>query len=113
MVSFLTRRLAYMALTLLLVSFVSFIIIQAAPGDYAEIYAAKKAATGAIITQAEIEATRVQLGLDKPWYEQYWPLGLTNALARRFRLQLGVAAAGRRSDLPSACRSPSRSPSPR
>ena len=76
MMSFLTRRLAYMALTLLLVSFVAFIIIQAAPGDYAEIYAAKKAAAGAIITQAEIEATRVELGLDKPWYEQYWPLGL-------------------------------------
>ena len=59
MIRFLARRLVYMALTLLLVSFVSFIIMQAAPGDYAEIYAAKKAATGAIITQAEIEAMRI------------------------------------------------------
>lgn len=71
MVSFLTRRLSYMVLTLLLVSLVAFIIIQAAPGDYAEIYAAHKAATGVIITQADIEATRVMLGLDRPWYEQY------------------------------------------
>jgi peptide/nickel transport system permease protein len=71
MISFLSRRLAYMAATLLLVSFVSFIIIHAAPGDYAEIFAAKKAATGAIITQADIEAIRIQLGLDKPWYVQY------------------------------------------
>jgi peptide/nickel transport system permease protein len=70
MISFLSRRLVYMALTLLLVSLVSFIIIQAAPGDYAEIYAAKKAATGAVITQADIEAIRIQLGLDKPWYIQ-------------------------------------------
>ncbi len=69
MVSFLTRRVAYMALTLILVSFVAFIIIQAAPGDYAEIYAAHKAATGAIITQEQIENTRIMLGLDKPWYE--------------------------------------------
>ena len=58
MIRFLLHRLGYMALTLLLVSFVSFLIIQAAPGDYAEIYAAKKAATGAIITQADVEAVR-------------------------------------------------------
>ena len=71
MIRFLLRRLGYMALTLLLVSFVSFLIIQAAPGDYAEIYAAKKAATGTIITQADIEAVRQQLGLDRPWIVQY------------------------------------------
>ena len=79
MIRFLSRRLAYMALTLLLVSFVSFVIIQAAPGDYAEIFAAQKAATGAIITLADIEAMRIELGLDQPWYIQYgrW---LTGAL---------------------------------
>ena len=71
MTRFLLHRLGYMALTLLLVSFVSFLIIQAAPGDYAEIYAAKKAATGAIITQADIEAVRHELGLDRPWLVQY------------------------------------------
>src|SRR5687767_14257550 len=71
MIRFLARRLAYMVVTVLLVSLVSFLIVQAAPGDYAAIYAAKKAATGAIITQAEIDATRIQLGLDKPWYVQY------------------------------------------
>ncbi|MEQ1955688.1 ABC transporter permease [Mesorhizobium sp. CN2-181] len=72
MISFLSRRLAYTAFTLLLVSFVSFVIIQAAPGDYAEIVAAKRAATGAIISAADVQAVRVELGLDKPWYEQYW-----------------------------------------
>lgn len=71
MIRFLSRRLVYMALTLLLVSFVTFVLIQAAPGDYAEIYASKKAAAGAIITQADIQAVRIQLGLDRPWYEQY------------------------------------------
>lgn len=71
MVSFLVRRLSYMLLTLLLISLVAFIIIQAAPGDYAEIYAAHKAGTGAIITQEEIEATRRMLGLDRPWHVQY------------------------------------------
>lgn len=71
MIRFLTRRLAYMILTLMLVSLVSFFIVQAAPGDYAEIYAAKKAATGAVISQADIEAVRRELGLDRPWYVQY------------------------------------------
>ena len=76
-----TRRLGYMAITLLLVSIASFVIVQAAPGDYAEIYAAKKAATGSIISQAEIERVRVQLGLDQPLYIQYlrW---LNNAVLR-------------------------------
>ncbi|HUQ34776.1 MAG TPA: ABC transporter permease [Aestuariivirga sp.] len=71
MFSFLSRRIAYMFLTLLLVSLVSFLIIQAAPGDYAEIYAAQKAVTGAVISQADVQALRVELGLDQPWYVQY------------------------------------------
>lgn len=71
MLSFLSRRIAYMLLTLLLVSLVSFLIIQAAPGDYAEIYAAQKAVTGAVISQADVQALRVELGLDQPWYVQY------------------------------------------
>jgi len=72
MISFLSRRLAYMVVTLLLVSVVSFAIIQSAPGDYAEIVAAKRAATGTVITQADIEQVRVELGLDQPWHQQYW-----------------------------------------
>lgn len=83
MIRFLSRRLAYMILTLLLVSLVSFFIVQAAPGDYAEIYAAKKAATGAVISQADIEAVRRELGLDQPWYVQYGRWGY-NALHGNF-----------------------------
>ena len=49
MIRFLARRLAYMAVTVLLVSFVSFVIVQAAPGDYAAIYAAKKALIASIL----------------------------------------------------------------
>jgi peptide/nickel transport system permease protein len=71
MITFFARRFAYMVITLLLVSVVSFAIVQSAPGDYAEIYAARKANAGAIISQAEIENVRKQLGLDKPWHIQY------------------------------------------
>lgn len=83
MIRFLSRRLAYMILTLALVSLVSFFIVQAAPGDYAEIYAAKKAATGAVISQADIEVVRRELGLDQPWYVQYGSWAL-NALHGNF-----------------------------
>src|SRR5215510_10530681 len=72
MIAYLARRLAYMVITLLAVSVESFIIVPSAPGDFAEIYAARKAAAGAIISQGEIENLRISLGLDQPWYVQYW-----------------------------------------
>lgn len=72
MLRFFVRRLIYTAVTLFLVSLASFVIIQAAPGDYAEIYAAQKASTGAVISVEEIESVRRQLGLDQPWHIQYY-----------------------------------------
>ena len=83
MTRFFLNRLLYTLATLLLVSLVSFVIIQAAPGDFAEIYAAKKSDSGAVISAAQIEEVRRELGLDKPWYVQYgrW---LTNALRGDF-----------------------------
>jgi peptide/nickel transport system permease protein len=72
MIAYLARRLVYMVITLLAVSVVSFVIVQSAPGDFAEIYAARKAVAGAIISQTEIENLRVSLGLDQPWHVQYW-----------------------------------------
>ena len=71
MIRFLARLIGYMPITLLLVSFVSFVIVQSAPGDYAEIYASRKANAGAIISKDEIENVRRQLGLDQPWHIQY------------------------------------------
>ena len=70
MISFLSRRVAYTALTLLLVSFVSFVIIQAAPGDYAEIVAAQRAATGAIISAADVQAVLVTPIVVKPFADK-------------------------------------------
>jgi peptide/nickel transport system permease protein len=71
MIAYLARRLIYMVITLLAVSVVSFVIVQSAPGDFAEIYAARKAAAGAIISKSEIDNLRIQLGLDQPLYVQY------------------------------------------
>lgn len=51
--------------TLLGVAFIVFLMAQAVPGDPAIIYAGNDA------TQADIEAVRVRLGLDRPVHEQF------------------------------------------
>jgi peptide/nickel transport system permease protein len=72
------HRLAYMAVTLLMVSVVAFVIIQLPPGDYADTYAAKKAQAGATMTREQVDDLRHSLGLDRPLHEQYlrWMSGI-------------------------------------
>jgi peptide/nickel transport system permease protein len=59
-------RLAALVPTLLLASFVVFILIQLAPGDPAMTLAGENA------TVERIEEIRRELGLDRPLIEQYW-----------------------------------------
>lgn len=63
---YIVRRVFFLIPTLLLVSFLVFAIIQAAPGDPAQL------ALGEGATAEAIEAKRVELGLDKPFLVQYW-----------------------------------------
>ncbi len=73
MLTYLTRRLGFAALTLALVSFVIFVVIALPPGDYAQALAYRRQAeTGRLITASDIEAIRLQLGLDRSFFEQYW-----------------------------------------
>jgi len=73
MAAFLLRRLLGMALTLLMVSLMVFLIMELPPGDYAERYAFRKfSGTGVAVTPADIEAIRVELGLDAPMLVRYW-----------------------------------------
>ena len=58
--------------TLALISVISFLIIQAPPGDFLTSYLAQLAGTGESVDMATIEALRVRYGLDRPWYVQYW-----------------------------------------
>ena len=71
MTQIIARRYIWMLVTLLIVSLVSFFLVQFAPGDYAETYATRKATSGSIVSQSEIDALRIQLGLDQSWYIQY------------------------------------------
>ncbi|MBO9425636.1 MULTISPECIES: ABC transporter permease [Stappiaceae] len=72
MLRFTIERLVGMAVTMLLVSMMVFIIMELPPGDYADRYAFRKySGTGVSVTEADIQAIRVELGLDKPMVLRY------------------------------------------
>lgn len=66
MLRFLAERLVTIPIIAIGVVTILFLIFKAVPGDQAAL------AAGATATQAEIEATRVRLGLDRPLVEQYF-----------------------------------------
>ncbi len=58
-------------ITLVIVSFIVFTLMEMVPGDCAERYLAFKNTQGAGISVADIEAERVRLGLDKPYITRW------------------------------------------
>lgn len=64
MITFLIRRILFMILALFGVLVIMFLLMRAAPVDPARQY------VGAQASEARVEQVRVQLGLDKPVYEQ-------------------------------------------
>lgn len=72
MVVYFLRRILYAVGLLVVASVVAFIIIQLPPGDYLTTYINQLKASGQDVDQARIENLRLQYGLDKPMYVQYW-----------------------------------------
>jgi peptide/nickel transport system permease protein len=60
------RRLAWSVPLLLVASVVSFVFVALLPGD------AARSLLGPNATQAQVDAVRDQLGLNRPLWEQYW-----------------------------------------
>jgi len=76
MIGYVIRRLFQGIIVVFLITFVTFTVLQAAPGDPIELMLGE----GAImITEQQREAILERWGLDKPWYEQYylWLLNFT------------------------------------
>lgn len=75
---YLTQRLFYTLLLLVLISLFSFFVIQLPPGDFLSHYAAQLADLGDEVSERELEGLRRQYGLDQPIYVQYlkWIWGL-------------------------------------
>lgn len=72
MLRYLVRRLASMAVTLLLISLVSFIVIQAPPGDYLTTVVANLQRNGQNVDPAYLAELRQRYALDQPMMVQYW-----------------------------------------
>jgi peptide/nickel transport system permease protein len=76
-------RAALAILTLVLVSFIVFSLMELVPGDCAERYIAFKASQGSVISAADVDAERVRLGLNQP-YVQRWAIWIVNAFQGEF-----------------------------
>jgi peptide/nickel transport system permease protein len=72
------HRILWMIPTLLVISVISFAIIQLPPGDYLTSYIAALEETGETVDAEQVEALRKRYNLDEPIYVQYvkWIGGL-------------------------------------
>lgn len=66
MLRYLLRKLPSLVLVAVVSSIIAFILPRLAPGDPAA------ALAGSAATQAQVEAIRHQVGLDRPLWQQYW-----------------------------------------
>ncbi|WP_425098332.1 ABC transporter permease [Tropicibacter sp. S64] len=69
---YILKRILWMVPFLFAVSVVSFLLIQAPPGDYLTTYIAKLGESNEVLDQASIENLRARFGLDQPLYVQYF-----------------------------------------
>lgn len=72
MLRFVLQRIIWGVFTLLVISLLSFLIIQLPPGDFATAYAAEQRAMGGIVTEAEMAQLREEFGLNDPFLMQYF-----------------------------------------
>ncbi|RAK07175.1 peptide/nickel transport system permease protein [Halanaerobium saccharolyticum] len=72
MSKFIMHRLIFMVITLVVISMLSFIIIQLPPGDYLTSYITQLRSMGTDVSDEQIDYLREQYGLDDPVYVQYF-----------------------------------------
>lgn len=72
MLTFILRRLAIAVPTLILISVISFAVIQLPPGDFLTTWVAQMSARGETADAATVASLRQRYGLDRPFHVQYW-----------------------------------------
>ena len=72
LLNYLLKRCSWMVLTVILVSIISFIVIQLPPGDFLTTYIATLTASGQSVDESEVAALKARYGLDRPIYVQYY-----------------------------------------
>lgn len=71
MLSYIVRRVIQLVPLLVLVSVISFMLIQLPPGDYLTMYIIQMEQAGTEVSEAEIARLTRQYGLDKPLHMRY------------------------------------------
>src|SRR5437867_3132775 len=72
MLTFIGRRVVLAIFTVWAISVLAFAIIQLPPGDYVTSYIAQMATMGSVVTDEEAQNLRIQYGLGRPIYVQYY-----------------------------------------
>lgn len=72
MLKYILKRIGIMIPTVIVISMISFAIIQLPPGDYLTSYVAGLRQMGDNVDETEIEALRQRYGLGQPVYVQYY-----------------------------------------
>jgi len=72
MIAYIVKRILGMIPTLIIISIITFIIIQLPPGDFVTTAQAEIAASGGGMDASAVEAMRIRYGLDQPMVVQYW-----------------------------------------
>ncbi|WP_460449785.1 ABC transporter permease [Alsobacter sp. SYSU BS001988] len=72
MLKFIAKRVLWMIPSLVVISFMAFVLIQLPPGDYVTTYIATLAASNEVVDQNTAADLRARFGLDQPMIVQYW-----------------------------------------
>lgn len=78
MLAYIAKRVIMIVPLMVLISIVTFVLIQLPPGDYLTSYAMRLAQTGETVDEAVLEGLRQRYGLDQPMHIQYfrWVKGM-------------------------------------
>jgi len=78
MLQYILRRTLMLVPTIIVITIVSFALIQLPPGDYLASYIAQLEATSTVLDQSQIASLRQRYGLDQPVYVQFlkWVWGV-------------------------------------
>jgi peptide/nickel transport system permease protein len=71
MLRFIAKRIFWMVPSLIIVSFLAFVLIQLPPGDYVTTYIATLAASNEVVDRNTAADLRARFGLDQPMIVQY------------------------------------------
>ena len=71
LIKYIIKRIFILIPVLIIISFISFTLIQLPPGDYLNMYIMQLKSGGTILNEEEIIQLKLLYGLDKSFIEQY------------------------------------------